>query len=466
VEYDADRVDVAAIRLAINDAGYAARGELGSRGSREAGGGEAGMLLALGIGLALGAAYLIASASGALGFLPNLDARVGYATLFAIGLLTSIHCVAMCGGLALSQSVGLASGVVAARDVSSGSASVSRFSEARNSVPGRLRRLLPALLYNAGRVVSYTAIGAAVGALGGTFNFSPLAKGAIAAVAGVFMVALGLRSLGVIRALPSLGRIVPPRLRAALSATTARLRTGGPFAVGILNGLMPCGPLQAMQLYALGSGSAAAGALSMFLFSAGTVPLMLTFGLTATLLPRKFVPVMVRASAILVLFLGAVTFVRAATLAGVALPSAPFSAPAVSALTSITPTVGVSDSAGDTGTPAVSPVSAGNGAPKRGVIAATVQGGKQTVLTEFVGGRYVPIAVQVGLPLTWTIRIAADDLTGCNNELVIPAYDIRTPLAPGDNVIEFTPTRAGRIAYSCWMGMIRSSIVVADSLDQ
>ena len=51
-----------------------------------------------------------------------------------------------------------------------------------------------------------------------------------------------------------------------------------PFIVGLLNGFMPCGPLQTMQLFALGTGSAFKGALSMLIFSLGTVPLMLTFG--------------------------------------------------------------------------------------------------------------------------------------------------------------------------------------------
>ena len=42
---------------------------------------------------------------------------------------------------------------------------------------------------------------------------------------------------------------------------------------------MPCGPLQAMQIYALSTGSFIKGALSMLLFSLGTVPLMLSIGL-------------------------------------------------------------------------------------------------------------------------------------------------------------------------------------------
>jgi len=40
----------------------------------------------------------------------------------------------------------------------------------------------------------------------------------------------------------------------------------------MLNGILPCGPLQTMQLYALGTGSAFKGAASMFIFALGTVP--------------------------------------------------------------------------------------------------------------------------------------------------------------------------------------------------
>lgn len=399
IEYDAETADLDALKRVIEKAGYPVRGE-----------GSAGTVIALGIGLLLIAAYLIASARGLFSSFPAIDANVGYAMLFVIGGLTSIHCVAMCGGLALSQSVGTGD-------------------EARRS---RARQLRSGLLYNAGRVASYTAIGAAVGALGSTLNFSPVLKGVIAALAGVFMLAFGLKMLGVLRAFPSFGSLVPSPLRSAGAAVSGRLQKGGPFAVGILNGLMPCGPLQTMQLYALGTGSAIAGAVSMLLFSLGTVPLMLIFSLTAALLPRKVVPVMIKASAVLVMFLGVVTFARAATYAGVALPA------------------GTAET---------------RNALNAGLVTATLSGGRQTVLTEFKNGQYVPFVVKAGVPLTWTIRISADDLNSCNETLVVPSYNIKKDLVPGDNVVEFTPTKAGKIAYSCWMGMVRSSITVAESLD-
>jgi plastocyanin domain-containing protein len=60
----------------------------------------------------------------------------------------------------------------------------------------------------------------------------------------------------------------------------------------------------------------------------------------------------------------------------------------------------------------------------------------------------------------WTIRVKADDLNGCNNPLTIPQYGIRKELFPGDNLIEFTPEQEGTITYTCWMGMISSTIRV------
>jgi plastocyanin domain-containing protein len=46
--------------------------------------------------------------------------------------------------------------------------------------------------------------------------------------------------------------------------------------------------------------------------------------------------------------------------------------------------------------------------------------------------------------------------------MIIREYGIEYQFTPGENVIEFTPSRTGRFSYSCWMGMIRSSITVIE----
>jgi hypothetical protein len=46
--------------------------------------------------------------------------------------------------------------------------------------------------------------------------------------------------------------------------------------------------------------------------------------------------------------------------------------------------------------------------------------------------------------------------------MIIREYRIEHRFTAGENVIEFTPDKAGRFPYSCWMGMIRSSITVVE----
>jgi len=424
VVFDDELTDLQAIKAAIEKLGYAIREKKNS-----------GTTLALGIGLLLVAVYLVAGSLGLFSALPQVDASIGYAMLFVVGLLTSVHCIAMCGGIALSQSV---------RGLEAKSPAVAEATRTESS----LKRLMPALGYNAGRVLAYTVIGGIAGAVGAAFSFSATMKGVIAGLAGAFMVVFSLKMLGLLNGLPRLANPLPLRLREAGKRFIASIGHRGPFAVGLLNGLMPCGPLQTMQLYALGTGSLFSGALSMFIFSLGTVPLMILFGLTAAFLPRRFVPVMVKASAVLVLFLGFLTFGRAAALAGLPLPglSALSSGPRLSQ--AALPIVEAADRAQQ----------------RNGALSATIKDGTQYVVTEFKGGNYVPFTVQAGLPLKWTIRVGARDLNGCNNPMTVPAFGIKKKLVPGDNLVEFTPVKEGRIAYSCWMGMVTSEITVVREL--
>jgi plastocyanin domain-containing protein len=95
---------------------------------------------------------------------------------------------------------------------------------------------------------------------------------------------------------------------------------------------------------------------------------------------------------------------------------------------------------------------------------ARLEGGVQVVETTMRPNRYVPIIVQKGLPVKWTIKADEASLNGCNNPVTIPTYGISRRLAPGSNLIEFTPAGAGNVLYTCWMGMISSTIRVVDDI--
>lgn len=213
----------------------------------------------------------------------GIPANMGYGILFVVGLVNSLHCIAMCGGINLSLCVSY-----------------------RTKSDNGLSRLLPSVLYNSGRVISYTLIGGIVGAIGSVINISPRAQGLGAILAGSFMLLMGLNMLNVF---PALRKITPRMPKIFGNKIYNQIGKSGPFVVGLLNGLMPCGPLQTVQIYALGTGSFVTGALSMFLFSIGTVPLMFGFGAVSSMMSDKFTAKMMRISAILVMALGCVMLI-------------------------------------------------------------------------------------------------------------------------------------------------------------
>lgn len=346
-------------------------------------------------------------------FIPEVNQNMGYGILFIVGLLTSLHCIAMCGGINLSQCVA--------------------YNANRGHDNSRLRsKLKPSILYNAGRVVSYTVIGGIVGAIGSVISLSGTLKGLVSILAGVFMVIMGLNMLNLFPALRKLTPRMPKIFGKKLHNGNKDKKS--PFVVGLFNGLMPCGPLQTMQIYALGTGNALAGALSMFMFSLGTVPLMFGLGAVSTLLSDKFTKGMMKASAGLVMILGVVMMNRGFSLSG------------IDPLAFVTSAFGSGENL----------ISANS------ENTAVVKDGVQYVTTVFTGTNYAPITVYKGIPVVWTIQIEERDINGCNSPMQIHKYGIEIKFTPGENIIKFTPDETGVIPYSCWMGMINGRITVVD----
>jgi uncharacterized protein len=348
----------------------------------------------LGIGAVVAVIFLLLSQSGIFSLVPQIDKNASYWILLVTGVLTSVHCVGMCGAINISQSMKTVSG--------------------EGSGP---KRLIPGILYNGGRVISYTLIGGIVGAIGSAISFSKNVQAVIIVVAGAFMLLMGLNILGV---LPFLKRF-QLRLPNFINRRVAGFAGGkSPFIVGLLNGLMPCGPLQSMQLYALGSGSFVNGAISMFFFSLGTVPLVPGIGALSSVLNKRFAMKMIKVSAILVFFLGIGMIVRGLSLSGIN----------------------------------VVPI----GGNEKNL--ASIRGDVQVVSTTLKAGSYEPITVYAGIPVKWTISAEESEINGCNSPMTIPTYNITKTFSPGENLVEFTPAKPGDITFTCWMGMITSSIKV------
>jgi sulfite exporter TauE/SafE/copper chaperone CopZ len=356
----------------------------------------------VGIAIIIIAIYGIVKNTVGFNFIPSVTASMGYFTLFVVGLVTSLHCVAMCGGINLSQCIK---------------------STTNSSAKSYLK---PSFLYNSGRVVSYTIIGGIVGGLGAAMSFTGATKGLVVIISGLFMIIMGLNLFGTF---PWISKFVP-KLPPFLTSKKEVASSGkGPFVVGLLNGLMPCGPLQAMQLYALGTGSFIAGASSMLVFSLGTVPLMLGLGLFSSMMSARFNKRMMQVGAVLVVFLGVAMLSRGFALSGLNFPG------------SIQPSQNAT-------------------VVNESVNVATIENGVQIIDSEITSNTYPIITVQSGVPVKWNLRATEASLNGCNSSIIIPEFNIKKDLVPGDNIVEFTPTKSGTIPYSCWMGMIKSKIIV------
>ena len=200
--------------------------------------------------------------------------ETSFVMLFILGFFTSFHCVGMCGGILLTQTI----------------------NKKENNLCKK-SSFMTAIKYNSGRIISYTIIGGIVGALGSIFSTTVQIQNLIKVIAGVFMIISGLHMIGI----KIFNNIHIPIF---FKKSTCVNNHKNPFIIGYLSGFLPCGPLQTMQLYALSSGSFIMGASSMFVFSLGTLPIMLTFAYFSSRINSLFNEKIYKYVGILIVILG------------------------------------------------------------------------------------------------------------------------------------------------------------------
>lgn len=178
---------------------------------------------------------------------------------FLMGLFGGVHCVAMCGGVV---------GTLCAR------------------IPDPTPRgqALHLLSYNAGRILTYSAMGAFAGGVGAvSARALPFASAQLAlrVAAAIIMIGAGLYLAGLLQ---SFNRIegAGSALFRAIGPLWLRLRDakskGATVLLGMLWGFLPCGMVYAALALALAAGSAPAGALTLLAFGLGTLPALLIVG--------------------------------------------------------------------------------------------------------------------------------------------------------------------------------------------
>lgn len=349
-----------------------------------------------------------------------LPQDAAYFTLFVVGLLSSLHCVGMCGGIALAQ----------------------------NKSNWLRSEWQSTLLYNLGRILSYTLLGGIIGAAGSVLDLPPVVMAAITILAGLVTLLMGTNMLGI-----SLAH----RLFSLFPSARFKYRPQSPFLIGLLNGLMPCGPLQAMQVYSLGMGSFAAGALAMFSFALGTVPMMVGLGVFMQRLSSCYTGRLFRLSAVIIIILGLSMVSRGLTLGGIETVS--FTSPPI-----------LQDKAGSLEAPPesketipfIAPPIAQNKVRSSETSEPKTNSPDNVILLVADRRGFSPLTLHAVKNQPVKIVITAKELNGCNSIFMIPSLNIKRTLVAGENAITLPPQNKD-LVFSCGMGMIKGKILFTET---
>jgi len=193
-------------------------------------------------------------------------------SMFLLGFLGTGHCIGMCGPLVFV-------------------------------IPGSTGKFAPHLYYHAGRVLTYTAMGALMGGIGAGLTLIAAATGSeptvwivrtqivISLAAAAFLVYFGLSRIGIFAEPRWMGVAEPkrvPGLRKVLQQSMTTGNRGAMFLTGLILGFLPCGLSYAAFARALPTGGILSGAILVLAFGLGTVPGLLLVGAGFSSVARRY----------------------------------------------------------------------------------------------------------------------------------------------------------------------------------
>lgn len=165
----------------------------------------------------------------------------------AIGFLGSLHCLGMCGPIALVTP---------------------------SAFPGNIGRLISGIIYNSGRVVTYTIMGAVAGSIGRSFALFKWQQ-TVSVLLGVLLVLSVVLPVFLKRSMwPSFGTGFSQKVRVYMGRFLKKTSVAGIFSIGLTNGLLPCGLVYIGLAGSVEMSTITNGALFMAFFGLGTFPMM------------------------------------------------------------------------------------------------------------------------------------------------------------------------------------------------
>jgi hypothetical protein len=202
------------------------------------------------------------------------------------------------------------------------------------------------------------------------------------------------------------------------------------MAIGLLNGgMIGCGPLLSFYLIAAATCSPVRGAILLFAFGLGTLPALLGFSALANMLGRSFQHAALRLGRCVIVFFGVSLMNSGLVLAGTGVDVHSLSIRAEQFLRPV---------------------------PNSSTSSLTVQ----IIQMRVTSHAWIPnyFVLRNHVPVKWIIN--ANEMSQCTRRIDVPELKLTIKLHPGDNIVEFTPSQAGNIPWSCWMGMVQGDFFV------
>lgn len=182
---------------------------------------------------------------------------------FTLGLFGSLHCVGMCGPLAIAFSGGRSNAT---------------------SSP-----LVNGLFYNVGRTLTYSLIGVVFGLLGNLLFITQIQK-SLSIVIGVLLIITFLFSINIDHVInnSAVGKTLYGSLQQWITKIMSKADNYHPLTLGMVNGLLPCGLVYLALAGALSTGTPVEGFFFMALFGLGTIPMLLGLSVGYNWMPINF----------------------------------------------------------------------------------------------------------------------------------------------------------------------------------
>jgi sulfite exporter TauE/SafE len=321
--------------------------------------------------------------------------------------------MALVGGLVLGLSASFQAGRTATGDAAPGAAALMR----------------PSLVFVGGRVAGYAVFGAVLGAIGASVTMPPQFTAVLMIGVAIVMTLLGARLTGLSPRIAGWSPTLPMGLGARLG-----LRDGGVAAysdtraatLGAASFFLPCGFTQAIQIYALSTGSPLFAAALLGTFAIGTGPGLLALAGLPVVVPSRARPTLLRLVGVVVLAFAFVNGSAGVRLSGIGVPSL---------------------------------VGFAAAAPLPGTLGPD---GTQAITTHQDAGGYSPgnVVIYAGYPTRWTIQ--SSSTSTCAASLFVPSVGIRARLKLGPNTFQLPALQAGTLDYTCAMGMYGGRITVVE----